>query len=164
MTLAFRPALLPRDAELLADLFTASVMELGQDYYDEEELEAWASSAEDVEAFGAALAPMLTLFAMKDGEEAGFVTLKDNAHIHMLYVSPDHAGQGVGKALVQAAETMAKHRGATGLTVDASDMAKHLFETLGYAPQRRNSVNVAGVWLANTTMSKQLAEPQGGRA
>lgn len=157
MTLAFRPALLPQDGELLADLFVASVMGLGEDYYDDEELAAWASAAEDVEDFAARLQPMLTLIAIRDGEPAGFASLQDNAAIRMLYVSPDHAGAGVGTALAGAVETLAAHRGAKTLTVDASDMAKPLFEKLGYVAQRRNTVEVAGVWLANTTLVKTLA-------
>ena len=164
MTITFRPALLPQDLPLLIDLFVTSVMELGAEDYDEEELIAWASAAEDEEAFGERLKPMLTLLAFVDGEAAGFVALKDNSVIHMLYVSPDHAGQGVGTAMAQAIETLAQRRQAKTLSVDASDMALRLFEKLGYKPQRRNTVDLGGVWLANTTLTKTLTEPTAGSA
>lgn len=163
MTLAFRPALFPQDQELLAEIFVAAVTELGADYYDDDELAAWASRADDPAAFAARLQPMLTLVALQDGHPAGFAALKDNAVIDMLYVAPVHVGRGVGTALVKALETLAAHRGAASLSVDASDMAKSLFERLGYRAERRNTVNVAGVWLANTTLVKTLAEEKTGR-
>jgi putative acetyltransferase len=164
MTIAFRPALFPQDQTLLAEIFVASIMELGEDWYDEDELTAWASAAEDVADFGQRLSPLLTLIATNDGEPAGFVSLKDNTKIHMLYVAPEHAGQGIGTALVKAVETIATHRGAKSLEVDASDMAKRLFEKLGYVAQRRNTVNISGVWLGNTTMTKETGEAKAGRA
>ena len=164
MTITFRPALLPQDLPLLADMFVASVMELGVDDYGEEELAAWASAAEDEAAFGQRLKPMLTLIAFFDGEPAGFVSLKGNSGIDLLYVAPDQAGQGIGTALVKAIETLAVGRGAKVLSVDASDMAKPLFEKLGYVAQRRNTVDLGGVWLGNTTMTKKLTEPLAGRA
>lgn len=163
MTLGFRPALLPQDQDLLAEILVSAVTELGADDLDDDEIAAWVSLADDVEAFAARLAPALTLIALRDGEPAGFVALKDNAVIDMLYVAPAHAGMGVGTALVKAVETLAAHRGATSLSVDASDMAEALFRKLGYVAQRRSSVSVAGVWLANTAMTKTMAEDKTGR-
>ena len=164
MSITFRPALVPQDLPLLIEIFVTSVTELGAEDYGDEELAAWVSIADDEAAFGERLKPMLTLIAFFDSEPAGFVSLKDNAGIHMLYVAPDQAEQGVGTALVQAIETLAQGRGAKVLSVDASDMAQPLFNKLGYEAQRRNTVDLGGVWLANTTMTKTLSEPQAGKA
>lgn len=87
---------------------------------------------------------------------AGFVSLKDNEHIEMLYVHPQAAGMGVGAALCEAAETLARARGAKAMSVDASDSALGFFQQRGYAPQQRNSVSLGDVWLANTSMKKPL--------
>ncbi len=164
MTITFRPALLPQDLPLLITIFVASVTELGADDYGDEELAAWVSAADDEAAFGERLKPSLTLLAFSDGEPAGFVALKDNAVVDLLYVAPDHAGEGVGTAMLQAIETLALRRGAKTLSADASDLALRLFEKQGFAAQRRNTVHLGGVWLANTTMTKTLAEPPAGRA
>lgn len=164
MTITFRPALVPQDVALLTEIFVASVMELAAEDYGEEELAAWVSAADDEAAFGERLKPMLTLIAFIDSEPAGFVSLKDNAVVHMLYVAPDHARVGAGTALVQAIETLALRRGAKALSVDASDTAKSLFEKLGYVAQRRNTVDLGGIWLANTTLTKALSEPPAGKA
>ncbi|MBP0574079.1 hypothetical protein J8J27_25605, partial [Mycobacterium tuberculosis] len=60
MTLAFRPALLPQDGDLLAEIFVRAVTELGADYLDDDETAAWASQADDVAAFTARLQAALT--------------------------------------------------------------------------------------------------------
>jgi putative acetyltransferase len=76
----------------------------------------------------------------------------------MLYVHPGVARQGVASMLVDALEKLAGGRGATKLTVDASDTAADFFRKRGYVAQQRNSVTMNGEWLANTTMQKTLRE------
>ena len=79
----------------------------------------------------------------------------------MLFVDPEFARQGVGRALVDALTKLAQARGAKRLTTEASDVAKPLFERLGFAAQKRNLVRKGDQWLANTTMTKTLgAEPR----
>ncbi|MFG1238723.1 GNAT family N-acetyltransferase [Xanthobacter autotrophicus DSM 597] len=159
--IALRPYL-PADAPALADLFRAAIAELTGEDYDSEQQEAWAAKADDAEAFAARLAASLTLVALRGKAVAGFVSLKDNAHIEMLYVAPDAVGTGVAKALCDAAETLAKARGTRKLTVDASDTALGFFQKRGYVPQRRNMVPLADTWLANTAMEKTLGEDDAG--
>jgi putative acetyltransferase len=154
--LALRP-MLPDDTRLLAEIFRAAIAELSGDDYSEAQREAWASAAEDEADFGARLAGQLTLIATMEGSPAGFASLAGGNRIDMLYVHPAVAGQGVGAMLADALETLAGSRGAGKLSVDASDSARGFFEKRGYVAQQRNSVLLAGEWLANTTLQKQLA-------
>jgi putative acetyltransferase len=62
--------------------------------------------------------------------------------------------------LCDALEKLAGGRGANKLTVDASDNVEPFFAKRDYVPNQRNTVNVNGEWLANTTMQKSL-EPKG---
>jgi putative acetyltransferase len=151
----------PSDARRCIDIFRSSIEELAADDYDAEQREAWASAADDEEAFAARLAGALTLIAVIDGAAAGFASLKGADVIDMLYVDPDCAGLGAGTALVDALTKLAAARGAELLTVEASEGAKPLFEKQGFAAQRRNLVRVGDQWLANTTMRKPLgAQPE----
>jgi putative acetyltransferase len=159
--LAMRP-MLPTDVPLLAEIFRAAIEELAADDYSETQQEAWASAADDVEAFGAKLANELTLVATYGGAAVGFASLADNKRIDMLYVHPAAAGQGAGTMLCDALEKLAGARGAKDITVDASDTARGFFEKRGYSAQSRNTVSLGGEWLANTTMTKLLTEQ--GRA
>jgi putative acetyltransferase len=155
-TFAMRP-LLPDDVPLLAEIFRASVEELAADDYSDAQREAWASAADDEEEFGARLSRELTLVATQAGSAVGFAALADNTRIDMLYVHPAAAGRGAGAMLADALEKLAAARAAKELTVDASDSARGFFEKRGYVARTRNTVTIAGEWLANTTMSKKLA-------
>jgi putative acetyltransferase len=157
--LAMRP-MLPTDVPLLAEIFRAAIEELTADDYSETQQEAWAATADDVEAFGLKLANELTLVATYGGAAVGFASLADNKRIDMLYVHPAAAGQGAGAMLCDALEKLAGARGAKEITVDASDTARGFFEKRGYSAQSRNTVSLGGEWLANTTMIK-LIGPQG---
>lgn len=157
---ALRP-FLPADAPKLVAIFRAAVEELTGEEYDLDQQEAWASLADDEEAFAARLGECLTLVAMVDGAPAGFVALEDNTHVDLLYVAPAAAGAGVAAALCEAAETIARGRGTKSLSVDASDTALGFFQKRGYEAQRRNTVDIDGVWLGNTTLTKKL-EPKAG--
>ena len=153
---ALRP-FLPADAPVLAEIFQASVEELtGEDYSDAQQA-AWASLADDVEAFGGRLAEGLTLVATIGGSTVGFASLKGTDHIDLLYVHPAGAGQGVGTLLADAIERLASARGAKRLSADVSDTARNFFEKRGYEAQRRNTVSIGDEWLGNTTMQKRLA-------
>jgi putative acetyltransferase len=158
--LAMRP-LLPADVPLLAEIFRASVVELTAEDYSEAQQEAWAETADDLEAFGARLAAELTLVATFAGSAVGFASLADNRNIDMLYVHPAAAGQGAGSMLCDALEKLAAARGTKELAVEASDSARGFFEKRGFVAKTRNTVLRAGEWLANTTMTKSLAAKAG---
>jgi putative acetyltransferase len=154
-TFALRP-FLPDDTPILAAIFAAAIQELTGDDYSEEQQEAWASVADDEATFGARLAGELTLIATMQGAPIGFAALKGKDQIDMLYVHPSAAGQGVASMLCDALEKLGGARGATKLSVDASDTAVDFFRKRGYVAQQRNSVTINGEWLANTTMQKAL--------
>jgi len=163
--LAMRP-MLPADVPLLAELFRASIEELSADDYSEAQREAWAAAADDEEEFGARLAGALTLVATLGGAAIGFASLADNTRLDMLYVHPAASGQGAGAMLCDALEKLAAARGSKQLSVDASDTARGFFERRGFIAKTRNTVSLAGEWLANTTMVKPLSaatasEPRG---
>ena len=160
--LAMRP-MLPAAVPLLAEIFRASIEELTGDDYGEAQQEAWASAADDEEAFGARLVGELTLVATHSGAAIGFASLADNARIDMLYVHPAAAGQGAGAMLCDALEKLAAARGSKELSVDASDTARGFFERRGFVAKTRNTVGVGGEWLANTTMAKPLSAAAPGR-
>ena len=154
--LAMRP-MLPADVPLLAEIFRASIEELAGEDYSEAQQEAWASAADDEEAFGERLARELTLVATHGGAPVGFASLADNTRVDMLYVHPAAAGQGAAAMLADALEKLAVARGSKELSVDASDTARGFFERRGFVAKTRNTVAVGGEWLANTTMVKPLA-------
>src|SRR3954471_20298867 len=158
---ALRP-FLPADTPILAAIFVAAIQELTGDDYGEAQQEAWASAADDEEAFGKKLAGELTLIATMQNAPVGFASLRGPDHIEMLYVHPSIVGQGVGAMLCDALEKLAGARGAKALAADVSDNAQEFFKKRGYVAMQRNTVTINGEWLANTTMQKTLAEAAPG--
>jgi putative acetyltransferase len=158
--LAMRP-MLPTDVPLLAEVFRAAIEELTMDDYSEAQQAAWASTADDLEEFGAKIAADLTLVATFGGAAVGFASLAANTRIEMLYVHPAAAGEGAAAMLCDALEKLAAARGAKALTVEASDTARGFFEKRGFTARTRNTVSLGGEWLANTTLEKKLGGTEG---
>src|ERR1700755_3128153 len=139
---------LPADTPVLAAIFVAAIEQLTGDDYSEAQQQAWASVADDEEAFGRRLASELTLVATLQNSPVGFAALKGADHIDMLYVHPGAVGQGVATVLCEALEKLAGARGAKSLSVDASDNAAEFFAPRGYVAKQRNTVTANGEWLA----------------
>jgi putative acetyltransferase len=154
-TFALRPFLV-EDTPLLAEIFRASIEELTADDYNENQRQAWVSAADDEEAFARRLGAQLTLIATMNGSPVGFASLANNETLDLIYVHPGLAGQGVGTMLVDALERLAGARGAKRLAADVSDTAEPFFKKRGFTATQRNTVQVGGEWLANTTMEKKL--------
>jgi putative acetyltransferase len=154
--ISLRPAL-PADAPALAEIFRASVEELGPEDYSEAQVEAWAAVAEDEAGFAKKLAGELTIVALLRGEMVGFASLKGADVLDMLYVHPHAIRKGVATQLCEAIEKLAAARKATILTADVSDCAEAFFAARKYAPQQRNMVFLGDEVLGNTTMTKKLA-------
>jgi putative acetyltransferase len=153
---ALRPYL-PQDAPMLAEIFRASIEELTEDDYNPAQQEAWASAADDLDAFAARLGKHLTLIATMQGSPVGFIALDGPTDIGLFYVHPAAAGQGAGTMLYEAIEKLSASRGTPHLSVEASDTAREFFAHRGFIAEQRNSVSVGNEWLSNTTMKKKLA-------
>jgi putative acetyltransferase len=155
--LALRP-FLAQDTPMVVEIFRASIEGLTAEDYSEGQQQAWASAADDEEAFAKRLTGQLTLIATLNGSPVGFASLARDTTIDLLYVHPVVAGQGTGTMLVDALEKLARARGAKMLTADVSDNAEPFFKKHGFTPKQRNTIELNGEWLANTTMEKALKE------
>jgi putative acetyltransferase len=153
---ALRPYL-PTDAPMLAEIFRASIEELTEEDYNPAQQEAWASAADDIEAFATRLGKHLTLLATIDGNAIGFISLDSPTEIGLFYVHPAVAGQGAGRLLYEAVEKLSAARGTPQLSVEASDTARDFFVHRGFTAEQRTTVTVGNEWLSNTTMKKRLA-------
>jgi putative acetyltransferase len=157
---ALRP-FLPQDTPFLADIFRASVEGLTEDDYTPAQQDAWASEADDLEAFAERLGKHLTLIATMEGSPIGFITLDAPTDIGLFYVHPAVAGQGAGRMLYEAVEKISTARGTPHLSVDASDTARDFFSHRGFTPEQRSTISVGNEWLSNTTMKKKLIAEKG---
>lgn len=94
--------------------------------------------------------PHVTLIAQHDGERAGFllllddlpdeVTLLPQAFVAYMAVEPNFRGEGVGAALLAAAENEARRRGLPYISLmvtEENEAAWRLYQHAGYRTERR---------------------------
>ena len=159
--ISLRPTL-PGDIGRLAAIVREAIEVSAADDYDVDQRAAWASMVDDEATFGARIEHCVTLVAEAGGSPVGFIALKGNDTIDLLYVSPSHGRRAVATFLCQAIELLAGGRKSSTLTVEASDTLHPLLMRLGYTPMQRNTVSLHGQWLANTTMRKTLTPAGSG--
>ena len=160
MKASLRP-FLKEDVEQLAEIMCASIEELTQEDYDEDQRLAWISVLEDGDAFIKRLSEQLTILAIVEGEPVGFGSLRGKDELDLLYVHPDVVRNGVGSMLVDALEKLAGARGATAMLTNSSETARPFFEKRGYLAQSRNTTNIGDEWLVNIAMRKELGGQKG---
>ena len=145
------------DAAALCALFFRSVREIGPAKYDTAQVRAWAHDVPGAEAWGARMRENETFVAVDDGGvPAGWIELEADGHVDMLYCAPEAAGRGVAAQLYAAAEALARERGLTLLTTDASRFAESFFRKHGWSVDERETVIQFGVGIERARMSKTL--------
>jgi len=144
----------PADTPALVALFTRSVRTLGRARYSDAQLAAWAPDDSDIDGWGARYAALIMRIAEIEGEIAGFVGYEPNGHIDLLFASPDYAGRGVARTLVEHAETDLAGRGTTTLTVEVSLVAAPVFARCGFTFVEEQEVERNGERLRRFAMTK----------
>jgi putative acetyltransferase len=145
------------DAAALCELFFRSVREVGPAKYDDAQVRVWAHDVPDTVAWGRRMRENETFVAVSDdGVPAGWIELAGHGHVEMLYCAPQTAGRGVAVQLYAAAEALARERGLTHLTTDASRFAESFFLKQGWIVDEHETVTRFGVDIQRARMSKPL--------
>lgn len=146
----------PDDAEEIADLYRRSVTETAIEKYTPEEVEVWASYADEVEEIRHRLAEGLTLVAETGDVIVAFGQLKPLDHIAFLYTLKEYSRMGIATEIYNRLEEHAVMKGAERLTTDASRISMPLFERLGFKLECPVVEVRKGVGLECFNMRKEL--------
>ncbi|MEJ8850636.1 GNAT family N-acetyltransferase [Variovorax rhizosphaerae] len=106
--------------------------------------EVFLKSAEVDAIRGYIAAPNFCYFVARDEDHlAGFVGVRDNAHLYHLFVDPLHQGRGLGRQLWDQAKAWAITEGnGSGFTVNSSPNAIPVYERFGFqATGERTEMN-----------------------
>ena len=132
----------------LLSLFERIVRETGPEHYSPEQVEQWALGAHHPglasqlrEHHGWIIEPV----AEQGGAPLGFVTLSDDGHLSLLYVSAAHQRQGLGSLLLETALLAARRLGLRLLTTEASVFSHELFLRHGFELAGLETVERGGV-------------------
>lgn len=146
------------DAEPLAELFHASVRQVGIRNYSVKQVAAWSPTPPDPADYIRRAEGRIFLVAINnDGNPVGYVDLEQDGHIDHLYCHPDVVRTGIASALYADLERVAKEQGISVLFVEASEGARRLFEREGFTTEKRNEFEMNGVTIHNYLMTKTLS-------
>lgn len=149
----FRPA----DLDTVIELFKGSVRKVARRDYTANQVAAWAPNEIDREQWAARTVGNSTWVAEIDAVIAGFIDLKPDGHIDMLYVDPALQGQGVATALLSQVEAAARVRRIPKLFAEASITARPFFEKQGFRVTSPQTVKLRGEEFLNFKVEKPLA-------
>lgn len=147
----------PDDAAAVSALYFESVHGLGALRYTPEQVRAWCPRAPDPAVTDArARDGRLTLVAEDEaGRVAGFGDVNAAGHIDRLYRRPGPELAGVGQVLLEALMDHAAAHGADRLSVEASEMARGLFERHGFSVVERRDFERNGVMVHHYAMVRE---------
>ncbi|WP_429089996.1 GNAT family N-acetyltransferase [Aeromonas rivipollensis] len=128
----------------LLALFEQSVRRLGPEHYSPEQVEQWAQGARHP-GLVSQLREHHGWVMEQEGMPLGFVTLSDDGHLSLLYVSADHQRQGLGGLLLERALQAASQLGQHSLTTEASAFSLALFLRHGFEQAGLETVERGGV-------------------
>ncbi|WP_051249132.1 GNAT family N-acetyltransferase [Inquilinus limosus] len=142
---------------LQADSFTA----LGGDMHSPAQIAAHVAEVMAPDYAGELLSNNILVAEAPDGRlvaTAGWCRVPDDpavARLRKVFVAPDRAGQGLGRRMVEAAETAARAAGFRRFRVRANANAEAFYARLGYRPVERGEMPMAaGVALPTVIMVK----------
>jgi putative acetyltransferase len=142
----------PSDSTACFRVFRTAVQIGVTEHYTQEQRDAWAPDTEMPDDWPQMFENHVTWVATRWGRVRGFMSMGDDGHVDLAYVSPDRTGQGIGLALCRKLETEARNRNLPFMTTEASLVAKPFFERLGWQVEARQSVIRKGVILTNFRM------------
>lgn len=87
----------------------------------------------------------------------------NTARIRKVFVHPEHAGGGLGRTLVDAAERDARSAGYTSFYVRANANAEPFYARLGYRAVKRGEMDANGTALPVIFMEKPIPEVSGAQ-
>jgi putative acetyltransferase len=144
----------------LADLYARSIRYFGPHAYAPEQVEAWAATASPARIAARCEDGRVVLVAVDERDRPlGYGDLEADGHLDFLYCAPEAEGKGIGSALYRALEKRARLQGIASIHVEASELARPLFERNGFRILRRNEVKIGAVTLHNFSMEKLLEQP-----
>jgi len=142
------------DVPALSALYRETALVLGPQVYSPAQVQAWARSTDDMEAFARYILDADTWIAGEgiDGF-CGVALHGPTAEVHSLYVRPALTRRGIGGALLAHAMGQARARGAVRFEAWATPFSRPVFERAGFVLERVVSEPYQGVMFDRYRMS-----------
>jgi putative acetyltransferase len=125
----------PDEGRIFLDIHGRAIRGLAAEHYSVRVLDAWAPPVTDDNVERLLLNPdnEIRLLAELDGEPVGLGSLVvDNSELRACYVVPEAARRGVGSALVNEIECLAREHALAEIGLTSSINAEPFYRALGY--------------------------------
>ena len=142
----------------IVELYYHAVHAIDNKIYSEKQKVAWASKPIDYQKWATRLQQIQPYVGLVNDKVIGFIEFEPDGHIDCFYVDPDYQGLGYGRMLYQYVEKMALYQGVSSLYVEASYIAKPIFEHYGFDMVKKNHVMRNNVELINFSMRLNLRD------
>jgi len=146
----------PSRAKEIAELFYQSVHSIDPNIYSVSQQCAWAPSPINYHKWEKRLANKKPFLLLINDKVAGFMELEKDGHIDCAYVHPNYQQRGVATYLLSHLIKRTKYSHISTLYVEASIVAKPLFEKFDFKTIKSQTVIRNDVPLMQYLMQKRL--------
>ena len=147
------------DARTLADIYYNTIHVINTRDYSKKQLDAWApSSYLELEGWQKKWTKLSPIVASLKDEVVGFAEFEPNGHIDCFYVHHEFQSCGVGSALMNEIEKIAKQNMTSRIYAEVSITAKAFFERKGFKIVKEQTVVINDVELINFVMEKSSSK------
>jgi len=145
------------DINELSELYYETITTINLKDYDEEQIKAWASTADRTENLLRRINEQHFFVAESDDKKiTGFASLDKPGYLDLLYVHKNFQHRGVATLLLQEIFNTANELNISKLQTDASITAKPFFEKHGFKTVQQQTVKIKDVELINYKMEKLI--------
>ncbi|MDC1068618.1 GNAT family N-acetyltransferase [Candidatus Kapabacteria bacterium] len=144
------------DTTDILKVFKHSVQQIGSLDYSQQQIEAWISSAEDIQKWKKNIANDYFIKAVKNDYPVGFASLKNNNFLDYLYISPNYQKKGIAQKLLNHLISIAKENKSDCIKTNSSKSALKFFLNNGFEILDTNILKIGGTSLENYKMILML--------
>ena len=149
----------PGEERALHAVFISAVHGLASRDYPHEQIEAWAPSTTDQDAWAERIRTIRPFVVEHEGDVVAYADVQTDGYIDHFFVSAQHARKGIGSMLMAHLHAIAGARSITELSSNVSRTAQPLFEKFGFTVGEQRSPIVRGVLVPNAFMRKIVGWP-----
>lgn len=146
----------PGDLTEMQELFVNTISTICKNDYSSEQINAWTSSIENIPGWTDRISSQYFLIAELDNKIVGYISLKDNDYLDLLYVHKDYQKQGIAAKLYDEIEKQAIRNNSPALHSDVSKTAKSFFLKNGFKVIKTQAKKIKGIEIINYRMIKHF--------
>ena len=145
------------DVSQITQLYNDTVRNINARDYTPQQIDVWASSAQNTTRWQAAVKEQYFILAEISGKLAGFSSITPDGYLDFMYVSKDFQRCGAASALLDEIENKARDQNNHLIYAHVSATARGFFEKNGYIVREIVEDHFGGVVFMNNVMEKSFS-------